>query len=171
MQLPYNSGEIPKYWLIGRFQECLQQLMFQLPLSYSSHRIAQSHSTFHLWTSTCESNSKEALTDYYVTIHHFFVGAILERDLNFMTFVKWQQTRATPACFESWSSLRSSWRWRIRTLHFSLFLCRSISKWEKWKRRKTQSFAKKTRPRDPWKQKRPPSKRELNDKGSDSNFV
>ena len=42
MQLPYNSGEIPKYWLIGRFQECLQQLMFQLPLSYSSHRIAQS---------------------------------------------------------------------------------------------------------------------------------
>ena len=37
------------------------------------------------------ADTKEALTGYYVTIHHFFVGAILEQDLNFMTFVKWRR--------------------------------------------------------------------------------
>ena len=84
-------------------------------------------------------DTKEALTGYYVTIHHFFVGAILEQDLNFMTFVKWRRQPVSKV-----EAHHGGYALHFSVLSLSLWssLCCSFPN-EKNERRERLTFAKK----------------------------
>ena len=86
------------------------------------------------------ADTKEALTGYYVTIHHFFCRGNLGTRFEFHDL----REMATPASFESWSS-----SWWIRVTFFCsltlslIFSLLFVSKREKWKKRKTHICKKK----------------------------